>query len=260
MPLTRIFISYSHDDDAQVERVRALAEQLNEWGGLELALDLWEPAPPQGWTAWMEQKIRWADFVLIVCSAGYQLKIEGQGDPTHGRGVKWEGRIIRNLLYQSGSVSAKFIPVLLGEATESHLLTPLADATWYRADTQAGFENLYRHLTNQPLYRRPEPKTGVRPLPSQGPAHPAPLAEPPLERETSPQEDIRQLVGRGELEKALARFADQPEAPQDELIMLQARYHSLQRDSRMGVITSEEAGRRRAQITYALLELLKESL
>ncbi|MDX1908278.1 MAG: SEFIR domain-containing protein [Bacteroidia bacterium] len=260
--MTRVFISYSHDSDEHVSRVRALAEQLNEWGGLELTLDLWESAPPQGWTAWMEQKIKAADFVLIVCSAGYQVKIEGQGEPSHGKGVKWEGRIIRNLLYATGSVSAKFIPVLLGDATESHLLTPLLDATWYRADTEAGFEKLYRHLTNQPLYHRPAPKARVREMPQAKPADSAPMAERPeaaeVPQDADAKAEIRRLISRGELRLALERLMVLPDAPQNELILLQARLSSLERDKRMGISTAEETTRIHNQITYALLELLND--
>lgn len=260
--MTRVFISYSHDNDAHVGRVRALAEQLNEWGGLELTLDLWESAPPQGWTAWMEQKIREADYVLIVCSAGYQAKIEGQGEPSHGKGVKWEGRIIRNLLYASGSVSAKFIPVLLGDASESHLLTPLLDATWYRADTEAGFEKLYRHLTNQPLYHRPEPKAGVREMPPAKPVGPALTTDQPAEtlplREQDPVGSVRQLIAQGKLKQALAGFTRLAGAPHDELILLQARFSSLERDQIRGIITSEDATRSQNQIAYALLQLLND--
>jgi hypothetical protein len=111
--MTRVFISYSHDSEAHVNQVNQLAYKINDWGDLVIRLDLYESHPPQGWTAWMVEEIKEADFVLIVCSQGYTDKLEGKTEPSHGKGVKWEGRIIRNLLYEAGSRSAKFVPVLL---------------------------------------------------------------------------------------------------------------------------------------------------
>ena len=170
--MTRVFISYSHDSEAHVNEVNQLAYRLNDLRGLQIRLDLYEAHPPQGWTAWMEEEIRAADFVLIVCSQGYIDKLEGKTEPSHGKGVKWEGRIIRNLLYESGTKSAKFVPVFLENSSESHLPLVLKDATRYPGHTREGLEALYRQLTGQPKYLSPTPKEGQTYFPAIGGHHP----------------------------------------------------------------------------------------
>ncbi|MDX1908277.1 MAG: SEFIR domain-containing protein [Bacteroidia bacterium] len=164
--MTRVFISYSHDSEAHVQQVSQLAYQLADLGGLDISFDLWDPNPPQGWTAWMEQGIRQADFVLIVCSEGYFDKINSEYKPDHGKGVRWEGHIIRNLLYISGSVSAKFIPVLPEGGDTRHILTPLLDASQYRLEGTKPPLDLYRALTGQPEHLKPAFKAEKTLLPS----------------------------------------------------------------------------------------------
>ena len=161
--MTRVFISYSHDSEAHVNQVNQLAYKLNDWGDLVIRLDLYESNPPQGWTGWMVEEIKEADFVLIVCSQGYIDKLEGKTEPSHGKGVKWEGRIIRNLLYEAGSQSAKFVPVFLEHSTESHLPLVLKDSTRYLGHTLEGQENLYRYLTGQKNTCLQRPKKGGPP-------------------------------------------------------------------------------------------------
>jgi hypothetical protein len=74
----------------------------------------------------------------------------------------------------------KYIPVLLSGAVEADIPTPLQGYTYYRADTEAGYQALYRHLTDQPAVVKP--KLGrLRTLPPLPPAPPKRTAEPPPE-------------------------------------------------------------------------------
>src|SRR5208283_3259263 len=67
--------------------------------------------------------------------------------------------------YSDKLVSKKFIPVLLGGASVDVIPVPLRGFTYYRADTEDGYGLLYRHLTNQPLVRKP-PLGTLRTLPT----------------------------------------------------------------------------------------------
>lgn len=265
MELTRIFVSYSHDHDAHVAEVSALATQLMEWGGLDVILDLWESHPAQGWTAWMEGEIKRADFVLMVCSQGYHDKLNGQTAPSHGKGVKWEGRIIRTLLYQAGTVSAKLVPVLLSNGQEAFIPTVLGDSTFYKAHTEAGFEALYRYLTGQPKHLKPKPKQTRREMPSlsAGPIKtlPANPTSPTTGTEDSRLSDairgqLKQMIGQGRTMQALQILGQQDLADPNAIITLQSRLRKLHQDEIVGILSHDVANQRRNQITVDFLNLL----
>jgi len=128
-------------------------------------LDQYESDPPEGWPVWMEQQIRDADFVLVVCSETYLRRVERREEASKGQGVVWEINSIYNRLYSEKLVSEKFIPLLLSGATVKDIPVPLQGFTYYRADTEDGYERLYRRLTNQPLVSKP-PLGTLRTLPS----------------------------------------------------------------------------------------------
>ena len=67
----------------------------------------------------------------------------------------WEARIIRQLLYDTGSVSAKFIPVLFSDGSADYIATPVRGAARHVVDTEAGYEALCRQVTKQPGVIRP---------------------------------------------------------------------------------------------------------
>ncbi|MEZ5480321.1 MAG: toll/interleukin-1 receptor domain-containing protein [Thiolinea sp.] len=78
--MPKVFISYSHDSDAHKARVLDLSNRLRK-DGIDCWIDQYEPAPPEGWPRKMDQGIREADFVLMVCTA----------KPTCG-GCNWKKR------------------------------------------------------------------------------------------------------------------------------------------------------------------------
>ena len=95
----RVFISYTHDSDEHLGTVRTLAERLR-CDGIDARLDQWVVGTPaQGWPGWMEDEIRAADFVIVVCSPPYYDRYRGEGDPIAGRGGRWESNLIRDHLY-----------------------------------------------------------------------------------------------------------------------------------------------------------------
>ncbi len=180
----RVFISYSHDTPRHQERVLELADRLRA-DGIDAEIDQYNIAPPEGWPLWCERQIEDADFVLMVCTETYHRRVRGDEKPGKGQGVVWEARIIRQLLYDAGAVSTKFVPILFSDASPEQIPLPIKGWTRYVADTGDGYQELYRRLTGQPRILRPE-LGAVRALPArprrwsegtiQAAASPAPAA------------------------------------------------------------------------------------
>lgn len=154
-PHPRVFISYSHDSVEHIDRVLALSNRLRE-DGTDCILDQYETSPPEGWTRWMDRNMRDADFVLMICTETYYRRVMLDEEPGKGLGVKWEGKLIYQHIYNADSENTRFIPVLFKYSKREHIPTPLQGATYYAVDTKQGYEDLYRRLTNQPRVRRVE--------------------------------------------------------------------------------------------------------
>lgn len=169
-PAPKVFISYSHDSQAHADSVLDLANRLRA-DGLDCSIDQYEESPPEGWPQWMERLIRESEFVIIVCSEFYLNKLLGKVKPTEGLGVRWEGKLVYQHLYNDGA-NSKFIPVLLANGKPEHIPTPLQGATYYRPDNQQDFERLHWRLRGVPLRNKP-------PLGKLNP-------QPPRNRKTNP--------------------------------------------------------------------------
>jgi hypothetical protein len=152
----KVFISYSHDGDEHEKRVLALADRLGE-DGIDVDLDQYVSPPPANWPLWMESAMEAADFIVVVCSKGYLDKVQRKVEKGTGKGVKWESLLSYQQIYDSDSDSAKFIPVLLGDAEYEHIPTPMRGGSHYRPGDDREYEKLLRHLTNQPETPKPEP-------------------------------------------------------------------------------------------------------
>jgi CHASE2 domain-containing sensor protein len=155
----RILISYSHDSEAHRDRVLDLADRLRA-DGIDAVIDQYIQTPAEGWPAWCAAQIDTADFVLMVCTGIYLRRVSRKDEPGVGHGVLWEGRLINQYLYEAGSVSAKFVPVLLADGSDGHVPLPVKGGTIYRVETPEGYESLLRLLSDQPL--TPMPPLGTR--------------------------------------------------------------------------------------------------
>jgi formylglycine-generating enzyme required for sulfatase activity len=167
----KVFISYSHDDEEHKERVLQLASRLRN-DGVDAEMDRYEDAPAEGWPQWCERQIDRADFVLMVCTETYLRRFQGEGETGKGLGVPWEAQIVRSILYNSGSVSGKFIPVLFSDGSIQNVPVIVKNFTRHQVDAEDGYVTLYRQLTNQPAVRKPA-LGQLRPLP---PKEPKPAA------------------------------------------------------------------------------------
>src|SRR5947209_9399992 len=144
------FISYSHDSQAHKNRVFELSERLRS-EGVDCHIDQYEMSPPEGWPKWMRNQIRWADYVLVVCTENYQSRYEGTESAGKGAGSKWEGGIITQELYEAEGRNTKFIPVVFSPQDTRYIPIELRSATFHILDAEEGYEGLYRQLTGQPI-------------------------------------------------------------------------------------------------------------
>jgi hypothetical protein len=149
----RVFISYSHDSDEHAERVLGLADALRG-DGIDVVLDQYvHPAPDEGWPRWMDTNIDRSNFVLLICTETYRRRVMGQEQPGKGLGVRWEGSLIYNRIYNDAPSGSRFIPILLEGALTSDIPNPVQGHTYYRLSrfelSEPGYEGLYRHLTAQ---------------------------------------------------------------------------------------------------------------
>lgn len=148
----KVFISYSHDSPEHMERVLRLSDRLRR-DGIDCIIDQYETSPRQGWPLWTLIQTEEARFVLVVCTEIYHRRVRGKGEPGKGLGAKWEGAIITQELHDSEANNDKFIPLQFSSEGSAHIPVYLRGAERYVLDDD--YEDLYRHITNQPKYLKP---------------------------------------------------------------------------------------------------------
>jgi tetratricopeptide (TPR) repeat protein/transcriptional regulator with XRE-family HTH domain len=180
----RVFISYAHDSAEHVTSVRDFWVFLRGQG-VDARLDLSAAEQRQEWSAWMLEQVRDARFVLVVASPAYKRRSDGLAAADEGRGVQFEGRLIREFIYRDQAAGVeRFLPVLLPGVTVECIpdfLSPVS-ATSYRVSSMsvAGCEPLLRVLTGQPYEVEPllgtvpvlAPRVAMRPDPPPSAAQP----------------------------------------------------------------------------------------
>jgi hypothetical protein len=182
----RVFISYSWDSEAHKQHVFELAEQLRD-EGIDCELDQYHQSPPQGWALWMLRQVKQADFVLMICTQIYYRRALGEESLGTGKGVKWEGAIITDAIFNSEAKNEKFIPVLFS-ANDMEFVPEFVFSV-SRYILPQDHEKLYRRLTNQPeVVKRPPgqrkilPPVNIPPEPSSTPsALPSEPTAPPIQ-------------------------------------------------------------------------------
>jgi hypothetical protein len=150
----KVFISYRHESTEHKARVLAFASRLVK-EGLDVAIDLWVPNPPGGFARWAQQELTQAKFVLLICTDVYRSYVENV-NYKEGAGVIWEISLVRNFLFDAKGLDNRFIPVYYGESGFDSIPLILRTAPSYRIDTPEGYLDLYRLLTDQPLWDKPD--------------------------------------------------------------------------------------------------------
>lgn len=165
--LFRAAISYAH---GRFEReALALADRLNR-EGVDCEIDFYDEAPPQGWPQWMLDTME-DRVILAVCTEEYAARLKGEAPEGVGRGVVFEGRLIRQQVYEAQGRNEGVVPIVFDDADVDHIPVFLRDVTHYNLSTESGYEALYRRLTKRPRHVKP-PLGQVRELPDDEPAPP----------------------------------------------------------------------------------------
>lgn len=185
MGAPRIFISYSHESEGHRARVLELAQQLRR-DGFDAWIDRFDPPPIKGWPHWMERQVADAQWVLLVCTETYRRRFDQREEPGQGRGVTWEGRLVRGELYSGADGADRFIPVTFSPDDTKHIPSPLAAATAYSLDRNDDYAALRRHIRREPeITPQPVGESAESPSrPSVEPAH----VQSPGARDDSPLE------------------------------------------------------------------------
>lgn len=145
----RVFLSYSWDSESHKQRVLDLAQKLRN-DGIDAWLDRFTTFPPEGWPRWMEKEITGAKFIVVVATEKYAERFSGTAQGGTGLGANWEGAIITQQIYEAGGCNVKFLPAIFTESDKHHIPTPLRSYTHFQVDSESGYTELYRILTNQP--------------------------------------------------------------------------------------------------------------
>lgn len=150
----KVFISYAQDSDGHSEKVEKFAENLRLLG-IDAEIDKYTPNPSFGWPTYMVQNILDSEFVICVCSAKYKNRFEQREPIGKGKGAKFEGRLITDLIYES-EVNDKFIPIFIDDNNDTSLIPlVLLSYTRYTISNNEDFLALYAKLTHQQKSLRP---------------------------------------------------------------------------------------------------------
>jgi TIR domain len=154
-----VFISYSHDSPEHSAKLLAFSNKLRELG-VDAELDQYHTRPRQGWPLWCEECLRPenAKHVLMICTPTYRNRVENRVAADEGRGVHWEGSVVYQYIYKE-KANERFIPVLFGDESDESVPIRMQGYATFRVKAfdlgDAGFEALYRELTQQPAIIKP---------------------------------------------------------------------------------------------------------
>jgi tetratricopeptide (TPR) repeat protein len=136
-----VFISYSHDSEAHVAQVLALANQLRG-DGIDVRLDQYVASPLEGWPTWMKRQVEDVDFVAFVCTANYRHRFEDDTSDT------LETLLAKQLFYETSDRKHGLLPVLPAGSTPEDIPMPLRSRTAYAIPRD--YDSFYRRITELP--------------------------------------------------------------------------------------------------------------
>lgn len=103
----------------------------------------------------MDRKIRDSKYVLMLCTAAYYARVMGEEKPSQGLGVRWEGNLVYQHLYNQGAENTRFIPVLFDSDDKGFIPTPLQGTTYYSLANDDGYERLHGRLLGRQRVEKP---------------------------------------------------------------------------------------------------------
>jgi hypothetical protein len=160
--IPKVFISYTHDSLDQDARVLKLSNALR---GIGFDADLDQYHANQRWPQWMEGRIEWADFVLVICTETYLRRWKNEEKPGIGLGAQWESLLTRQYLYESPHRNDKFVPVVFEQRDLNFIPKPLADVTRVTVGGELEFlDRLRSRLLGLPPAEMPPVRTSLVPV------------------------------------------------------------------------------------------------
>jgi hypothetical protein len=149
----RVFISYSADSPEHVERVREFAARL-KLDGIDVRIDTdVDLDPPEGWPSYSQEQIEEADHVILVCTETYRRRFDGKEKSGVGKGATFEGRLIKQEIFDSQGRTKKFIPAIFDLEDVAHIPSMLGDRGRYAVSQDKdstgalGYRALLRRLS-----------------------------------------------------------------------------------------------------------------
>ena len=169
-PAPRVFVSYTHDNDAHVEAVLRLCRLLRGAGGVDVRVDRWGLDERRDWYLWAGTQLTEVDYVLVVASPLCKRVGEGHSDGQVNRGMQSEMSMLRELLHSDRDTwRRKILPVVLPGRNPDEIplfLQPQTCDHYIVEDlTLIGTEDLLRVITRQPPHLPPSINPNVVLLP-----------------------------------------------------------------------------------------------
>jgi len=160
--ITKVFISYTQESVEHSTRALALSNSLR---GLGFDSDIDQYHVNERWPSWMEERLEWADFVLVICTETYLRRWKNDENPGVGLGAQWESRLTQQYLYESPQRNDKFVPVVFEEVDLRFVPKPLADVTRVVVGPQLEFlDRLRSRLLGVPPAEMPPIRTSLAPI------------------------------------------------------------------------------------------------
>lgn len=138
----KVFISYRHGSKEVTEITEALSELLKKYE-FDCKTDMDCLNPEDGWYKWMEDEIKPADYVLIICTKSYKECVEGK--VKEKKGVFYEYQLIRNRIQSEGKQDW-CIPLIIKQNEFEYVPLILKSATICHIENKEDMEKLFRIL------------------------------------------------------------------------------------------------------------------
>ncbi|AFZ89526.1 toll/interleukin-1 receptor domain-containing protein [Bacillus velezensis] len=157
----KVFISYSWSSEAHKQWVLDLANRLEAKSGVEVILDRWHLKIGHDRYKFMEESIRQADKVIVICDKTYCEKANNRVG-----GVGSETIILTPEIYED-TKQDKFIPIAMESSGDNQLLLPdfiksrLVLPILEKGDFEKQYEDLIHLIWDEP--RLTPPKRGSKP-------------------------------------------------------------------------------------------------
>lgn len=222
--MSSVYISCSLDSSSHISEIRELISLLTE-KGIVAEVDTGDPFQPE---EWHQQRLEESDAILAICSSMYYSVIMQNASP--GKGMQWNGDMIRRAMFSRDEIADKSIPILLSNGTKAHVLTILKD---------------------KEILTFPDDQDRLLEILG--------ISSPETETDTSEPKSALDLLRKGEIAAALDLLKQDPDHQNtDELILFQSRFARLTKEIEHGVLSSEDRILFTNKLVYDLLRYLED--